>query len=491
MLNFLGWTARYPFLQSIAEGMYYASIFGALIFFSIKAAEKVIALGYSSRRVTRLFVLTVLASIPLGYIGSRAAGMLYLPFEQWRPGLLLDSIWHGSSHTFHASILLPAVFVLLLAVYMRFNGLEVMDAIFLYMPLAHAVGRVSCLIIGCCWGKYVTLRPYGWHVHFYNPVPAYAIAANICLFYFLQRLYSHVYAHADLRQRYHGVVFSFYLMAYGAVRIVLEVFRRERKILYSLTQAQIAMLLFILLGLILFSLRLRTARKARLGADDFSEYADWQEGALRQLCAAGGLVVFYLLVSFAVYYLTRSLELWPWPFQPAQTVAQAYSRVGAYAPMLLVPLASLFWLATSGVEIAPQWRWQRFSSIFLLGLAVSVYYALDLLVFRHPQLRPPAFWPPVVMLSAMNAVAEEIMYRLAAYRLLRRAQYPAWVANLVQSLLYALIHFMVAGVLFGILAFIYGWLMGEVVRRNQSLLPAIICHFIIDLGCIGYPLLHF
>jgi membrane protease YdiL (CAAX protease family) len=81
------------------------------------------------------------------------------------------------------------------------------------------------------------------------------------------------------------------------------------------------------------------------------------------------------------------------------------------------------------------------------------------------------------------------MYRLALYRLIRQAQYPKWVAGVVQSLVYSLIHYMISGALMGTFSLIYGLVMQLVVNRNRSIIPAIICHFIIDIGCIGLPVL--
>jgi membrane protease YdiL (CAAX protease family) len=127
--------------------------------------------------------------------------------------------------------------------------------------------------------------------------------------------------------------------------------------------------------------------------------------------------------------------------------------------------------------------------LFLVALAMSVYYTLELLVYKQPLLRGISFWPPVIIMSVMNAFAEEIMYRLTVMRLAVHAEYPAWVANLLQSVLYSLIHFMVAGAMLGLFSLLYGFILGLVAQRSKSILPAIICHFIIDIGCIGMPIL--
>lgn len=118
---------------------------------------------------------------------------------------------------------------------------------------------------------------------------------------------------------------------------------------------------------------------------------------------------------------------------------------------------------------------------------MSIYYAVELLATYN--LRGLEFWPPIIILSAMNAFAEEIMYRLALYRVMLRADYPKWVCLIVQSVIYSLIHFMIAGALLGLFSLIYGFILGLIAERSKSITPAIVCHFIIDLGCIGMPIL--
>jgi membrane protease YdiL (CAAX protease family) len=201
-------------------------------------------------------------------------------------------------------------------------------------------------------------------------------------------------------------------------------------------------------------------------------------------------MVSYLVIIFVVYHLTQTNKVWQWPFRHASSLFEAYMRILYYLPMMVVPIYSLYWLEYANIPTRQYFRWNRFSWTFLLGLAVSIYYTLELLVFhRPPSIRGIGFWPPIVALSLLNAICEEIMYRIALYRLIRQAQYPKWVAGVVQSLVYSLIHYMISGALMGTFSLIYGLVMQLVVNRNRSIIPAIICHFIIDIGCIGLPVL--
>ncbi|MBR9982375.1 MAG: CPBP family intramembrane metalloprotease, partial [Desulfatitalea sp.] len=347
-----------------------------------------------------------------------------------------------------------------------------------------------CLIVGCCWGRYVHLNFHGLQLGFQNPIPLYAIGANLILFLFLRRIYTHVYADPWTRERYRGAVLAGYFTLYPPIRIVFEMFRTERRVFYGLTHAQVAMGLFFIFGLILIGVvwhRYRQNRMAAITAPD--PIAQEGRETLHRHFSLAGLLMILILANFLIHFLTREIRVWPWPIQPVQSLADAYARILFYLPMMVIPAGCLLWMRQSRIPIWPWFQWNRFSYTFFIALAMSLYYCIDLLVLKQMPLRGAAFWPPVLVLSLMNAVAEEIMYRLALYQLLRRAAYSKWTANIVQAIIYSLIHFMIAGALLGIFALIYGLILGLVVERSKSLTPAIIVHFIIDLGAIGMPVL--
>jgi membrane protease YdiL (CAAX protease family) len=112
-----------------------------------------------------------------------------------------------------------------------------------------------------------------------------------------------------------------------------------------------------------------------------------------------------------------------------------------------------------------------------------------LLVFKHHVLRGMEFWPPAIIMSVMNAFCEESMYRLALYRAIISANYSRWVALIIQSVVYSLIHFMVVGAVLGLFSLVYGFLLGLIVQRSKSVSQAMVCHFVVDIGCIGMPML--
>ena len=179
----------------------------------------------------------------------------------------------------------------------------------------------------------------------------------------------------------------------------------------------------------------------------------------------------------------------PWPFRGAGTVFGTWGRIPVYAPVLLFALISLFWLRQAGLPIREWFAWKRVTLIFFAGLGVSIGYSLYLFYTSPFPLKSAGFIPPALVMGLMNAVSEEIVFRLIFMQLLAAAFGSRSRANLIQAAVYALPHLLIGGPLFFLLAAGYGLLLGRITLSAGSIFPAIICHFIIDIGAIGLPLL--
>lgn len=121
------------------------------------------------------------------------------------------------------------------AVLMKRYGLPVLptiDAIVPSLALGHAIGRVGCLLAGCCWGARCDLP---WAVTYTDPVaatnvgtplgvplhpfPVYSSLFNLALWGLLEWLYR--------RRPPAGRVFAAYLALYGLGRFALEFTRGD------------------------------------------------------------------------------------------------------------------------------------------------------------------------------------------------------------------------------------------------------------------------
>ena len=106
------------------------------------------------------------------------------------------------------------------------------DVISPSLALGHAIGRIGCLMAGCCWGGHCDLP---WAITYTNPIaaanlgtplniplhpfPVYSSIFNIGLYVLLAALYA--------RRPAPGRVFATYLVLYGIGRMLLEMTRGD------------------------------------------------------------------------------------------------------------------------------------------------------------------------------------------------------------------------------------------------------------------------
>lgn len=179
----------------------------------------------------------------------------------------------------------------------------------------------------------------------------------------------------------------------------------------------------------------------------------------------------------------------PWPFHGADTIAGTWGRIPVYAPVFAFAMISVFWLRYAGLPIREWFAWKRVTPAFFTGIGVSLGYTLYLFSTSPFPFKGPIFLPPVLVMGMMNAVSEEVLFRLVFLQLLAAAIGSRPSANLIQALAYALPHLFIGGPLFFLLAAAYGLLLGRITLMTESILPAVICHFIIDIGAVGLPLM--
>jgi len=141
-----------------------------------------------------------------------------------------------------------------MALVARWRGLSllaVLDAFAVSTPLAHAIGRVGCVLAGCCWGRPTDLpwalrypashASHGVPVH---PVQLYEAAFNVALSVALARVHA--------RRAFRGQALAIYLIVYAAFRAVNESFRGDaiRGVAFAgLSNAQATSLGLVIAGL--------------------------------------------------------------------------------------------------------------------------------------------------------------------------------------------------------------------------------------------------
>lgn len=166
-----------------------------------------------------IIVAAILGS-RLFYVATHPAYFSSHPLEIFK-------IWSGGL-VFYGGFIAAALVVI---AYLRRHKLplgKVSDIAGLSLPLGHFFGRIGCFFAGCCYGKTCQLP---WAVSFshpeslaplhssLHPTQLYHAAGNLLIFLslFLFRRY----------KRYDGQVFWLYILFYGIIRSVIEIFRGD------------------------------------------------------------------------------------------------------------------------------------------------------------------------------------------------------------------------------------------------------------------------
>lgn len=115
---------------------------------------------------------------------------------------------------------------------------KVADFMIVGLPLGHALGRIGCLLAGCCYGRPTSLP---WGVTFtdphslvapellglpLHPTQLYESIANLILFFFLHKLYNK--PHKD------GMILLMYVACYSLLRFCIEFFRGDYRGIFVL-----------------------------------------------------------------------------------------------------------------------------------------------------------------------------------------------------------------------------------------------------------------
>ncbi|NOY68414.1 MAG: prolipoprotein diacylglyceryl transferase [Deltaproteobacteria bacterium] len=255
-------SVRFPLLGVILNTAYYTCIGAGLAVAATLICRRLQALGYRRPKVIIFMALCVALAIPAAFISSRAANMFYYPPADWTIRLFVSAFASARNETFHAALLLPVLAISILIFAMGFSFGRVWDVIFLYVPLGHAFGRVGCFLAGCCWGNPVSICIGNVCYAFANPVPLYAIACNLMIFFWLRRRYNRIHDPARPGGPA-GTIATHYLVLYGSVRFFMEYIRKEPIVGLGLTQAQWFMTGYVLAGS-LFYIVIRVRYRARL-----------------------------------------------------------------------------------------------------------------------------------------------------------------------------------------------------------------------------------
>jgi len=195
--------------------------YGVMLF--LAALTAYLSLAHFSRRekldfdkIGKLFFIAFLSAL----LGAR----LFYAVEHHLPPLQVFKVWEGGLD-FFGGFIVAAAAVGLGVFYFRLPFWKVGDIAAVSLILAHSVGRLSCWLAGCCYGKPTDLpigvvfpegsvAPSGIPLY---PTQLMEATGNFLGFLFLKWVYG--------RKPFDGSIFALYLIWYGTERFLLEYIR--------------------------------------------------------------------------------------------------------------------------------------------------------------------------------------------------------------------------------------------------------------------------
>ncbi len=188
-------------------------------------------------KINGLNKVDVLVAMFMAGVGALLGGKLFYVIQGIPEFLLLHETkgitflqyFNNSGLVYYGSFIGCILMLVLFCLVYKESFWKVVDTILPSLPLAQAIGRVGCFMVGCCWGI-----PYEHGCVFHNsPIPGIPtdipllpvqLIESICVFILF--IVMVVYGR---KVRKPGRILSMYLIGYGIIRFVLEFFRYDAR----------------------------------------------------------------------------------------------------------------------------------------------------------------------------------------------------------------------------------------------------------------------
>jgi len=195
----------------------------------------------------------VMAAVIGGIVGARICYIVgHWSYYMANKGEILKFNMDGL--VFYGGLLVGFSLAILVGRWRRLRFWEVLDLGGLSVPLALGIGRIGCLLNGCCYGKQTSM-PWGITypattglVGQRHPTQIYELILDIALFIFL-------WFKRDSWET-DGTSFLLFVIGYAAIRFTMEFFREHTVSNAAITFQMVSLAIFVVAGVI-FLLRYR------------------------------------------------------------------------------------------------------------------------------------------------------------------------------------------------------------------------------------------
>jgi phosphatidylglycerol:prolipoprotein diacylglycerol transferase len=184
-------------------------------------------------------------SIIWGIIGARVFYVLLYPEAFKSNWIAVFKIYEGGL-VFHGGLIFGTIAAFFNFKIKKLPVFKTLDLLALYMPLAHAFGRIGCFLNGCCPGKAcesILAVNFPGQAQSVYPTQLYSAVMLLIIFIILKRI--------RLKQSFIGQISASYLVLYGTIRFLIEFFRDNPVMALGLSLYQFISLVLIISGIIM------------------------------------------------------------------------------------------------------------------------------------------------------------------------------------------------------------------------------------------------
>lgn len=233
-------------LTIYSYGVMLAIAFGVGIWLAYLQAEEC---NIEKKVILDLSLYILLASL----IGSRGIYIL-LNLENYLSHPW-EIIFSRSGFVFYGGLIFGIIVAGLYLIYYKLPFWRMADLFAPSVAIGEAIGRIGCLLNGCCYGKPTHL---GWgiampdHPGFIHPTQVYSSLCSLFIFCFLRLWLKKGW------RRFEGQIFCWYLILQPLSRFLIEFFRGDNPaILWHLTISQVISSLIGITGLSMMIIKIR------------------------------------------------------------------------------------------------------------------------------------------------------------------------------------------------------------------------------------------
>ena len=247
--------------------------FGLMLWLAIVVAAVVMDRGFKRARETADAVTLVVVAALAGVVGAKLWHVIDTPMEFREAGWRV--LWDSAGFAWYGGLTLGIVALLYQGWWYRIGMLRTLDLAAPAAAIGYGIGRIGCLLSGDgCYGV-ATKLPWGMafpegieptlpgvRVH---PTPIYELVIGVLIGAWLW--------FRGGRRHGTGAILGEYLLLTGIARFLVEFLRRNPKVLWGLSNAQVASLLSAGVGLVLIALATRRRKQPPAPAHELEQAA--------------------------------------------------------------------------------------------------------------------------------------------------------------------------------------------------------------------------